>query len=532
MSGLEAIYNLEDGWELHISDLRAEGEGEQIAIVGEVAIRYLGKQLSAETLPITLNHFPSITFFTVSLVQDYPDRPDLLRQVEFIAGILDRVGHDPGLGKETPALTRRRIYQLSEGNVLAVWEPRTGMGGHPRAWAERLDRDGDLIPPRIEMVFDEGPAARYTRTLLNLTTSYLATIEHDVVADIAAMATPSSRIIRSGDIELAEPAWLIEEILPRTGLTLLVGKEASYKSFAAQGIAAAILTGLPWVGHEVQQGTVLYLAGEGQAGIKRRIRAWEIAHGLSLDEFLVLPLPVNFLDNGALAALETEIGALDPAPVLIVVDTLARYYGGDENATADMGHFVEACDRLKRSTGAQVVIVHHLNKSGEFRGSTALVAAVDTRIDAKRDEMMVELRCAKQKDWEEFAPVTLAAHPIEIGIGRGGNPVTSLVLQPADAEQLRAVKHAAATRQPLSTTEQTVLAILRATSGPLTAGEWQTAAAIEGIARATFYRARDQLAVRGLINLDGEGKGARYSPVVISPTLVSYRSHEPSPGRG
>jgi hypothetical protein len=72
-------------------------------------------------------------------------------------------------------------------------------------------------------------------------------ISHSIADRPLVAADPtasSSRIIRSGDIALTEPAWLIEGILPRTGLTLLVGKEASYKSFAALSMAGSILAGL------------------------------------------------------------------------------------------------------------------------------------------------------------------------------------------------------------------------------------------------------------------------------------------------
>jgi RecA-family ATPase len=52
-------------------------------------------------------------------------------------------------------------------------------------------------------------------------------------------------------------------------------------------------------------------------------------------------------------------------PVLIVVDTLIRNFGGaDENSNQDMGLFVRHMDRLKYELESCVLTVHH---SGQAR---------------------------------------------------------------------------------------------------------------------------------------------------------------------
>jgi len=169
-----------------------------------------------------------------------------------------------------------------------------------------------------------------------------------------------SRIVRAGDGLIAPPDYLIDQLLPRNALAALVAKPASYKSFIAIGMAAAIFTGQPWAGRETERGAVLYLAAEGEAGIRRRLRAWELAHGGDLRDLSLLPAATNFLDSGESAALEAEIAALAPAPALIVVDTLNRNFGGGkENDAGDMARFFGACDRLRINTGACVLIVHH-----------------------------------------------------------------------------------------------------------------------------------------------------------------------------
>ena len=49
--------------------------------------------------------------------------------------------------------------------------------------------------------------------------------------------------------------------------------------------AACIALGLDiYPGHPVLQGPVVYVCGEGRNGIGRRLAAWEIQHGRSLDD--------------------------------------------------------------------------------------------------------------------------------------------------------------------------------------------------------------------------------------------------------
>lgn len=67
-------------------------------------------------------------------------------------------------------------------------------------------------------------------------------------------------------------------------------------------------------------------------------------------------------------------------PALIIIDTFARNFGGDENSAADVGHFIREVDRhLRRNWNASVLILHHSGKDGEreARGSSALKGAVD-----------------------------------------------------------------------------------------------------------------------------------------------------------
>ena len=120
---------------------------------------------------------------------------------------------------------------------------------------------------------------------------------------------------------------------------------------------------------------------------------------------LILPASVALTDPSELERLYAEIAVFPVQPALIVVDTLARNFGGgNENSADDMGRFIDACDKLRTLTGAAVLIIHHENKLGGYRGSTAFEGALDCLMIAKREGLAVTLSCAKMKDDGEFAP--------------------------------------------------------------------------------------------------------------------------------
>src|SRR5439155_6514929 len=118
-------------------------------------------------------------------------------------------------------------------------------------------------------------------------------------------------------------------------------------------------------------------------GLKLRVRVWKLAHGLDRRAGVTfVPQAVQLLNPGEVAAFIEAIGESMPEPpVLVVIDTLARSMtGGDENGPKDMGQFIASIDRIRETTGAGVLVLHHTGwkETDRERGHTSLRAATDT----------------------------------------------------------------------------------------------------------------------------------------------------------
>lgn len=232
--------------------------------------------------------------------------------------------------------------------------------------------------------------------------------------------------------------YVIKNFLPAQSLCSIYGPSGSYKSFLAVSWACHIAAGMEWSGRKVSAGAVMYIVGEGGVGVPRRIRAWEQVNQRKADNLWLVNRPVfpvrrEEVDEVIRASkhIESECGM----PVqLIVIDTLARCFGGDdENNARDMGAFIEGCDNIKRVTGASVLVVHHSGKDEAkgARGSSSFRAALDAEFSVKREGegKALILNCTKMKDAEEPHKKAYDLRSVDLFTDDDGEDICSLVVR-------------------------------------------------------------------------------------------------------
>lgn len=244
-------------------------------------------------------------------------------------------------------------------------------------------------------------------------------------------------LVSAADLSLLDPPEpLVHGLLNLETESWLIGEPGSMKSFVALDIAGHVARGAPWQGHRVEQRPVLYIAAEGQRGMVLRVRAWMKQHG-DMEGVTFLPYPVQVQSSDGQWAALVEI-AEELKPGLIVLDTQARITVGlKENDADQMGIMIAAVGRLKRATGACVLVVHHTGRDGgNARGSSAIDGAQDSELKIERNKPRSSLVCTlkqdKQKDMAEGdgRGLALVMKVVPLGQDRYGEPLTSLVVDP------------------------------------------------------------------------------------------------------
>lgn len=231
---------------------------------------------------------------------------------------------------------------------------------------------------------------------------------------------PKSKIefIPWDDLPDLQVQWLIKDFLPAGGFAALYGKPGSYKSFVALYLAASIASGRTAFDRATTQGDVIYIAGEGGAGLKKRRdafnRFYDMAPGTRV-HFIRAQLNFRSTFEDAQAVIE-GCQALNIQPSLIIIDTLARAFaGGNENASEDMGAFIGVTGRLQEALGhPAILIVHHSGKDEArgMRGHSSLFGAVDTELEVVKvsadesPDRIGKMTVTKQKDGEDGFALT------------------------------------------------------------------------------------------------------------------------------
>lgn len=238
----------------------------------------------------------------------------------------------------------------------------------------------------------------------------------------AMQVKPAVTFARVGDAlknAMKPIPWLVEGFFIKDTLAALVGKPSSGKSLISLSLAASIATGADWFGHKTQKGTVVYLAGEGQWGISRRLMAWSKHHNISLDEAdLFLSDHAVMIDQPkAIVDTADAIRALSDTPSLIVIDTLHRSFSGDENSASDMAAFIQGCDYLRTQfPSAVVLVVHHSGHGNEVRarGSSSFHAALDTSYTIEGADSVKVMTQNKTKDGKPAQPIRFEVKEVDI----------------------------------------------------------------------------------------------------------------------
>lgn len=336
-----------------------------------------------------------------------------------------------------------------------------------------------------------------------------------------AISAPPFRFVAACDMPIKPVAWLVDSYIEEDALTVMYGPPGKGKSFVALDLSCCIASGLPFHGHQVRSGVAIYVAGEGHNGIARRLHAWAQHNQTTVPELMFISEAPTDLSSATNAvhvaeAVQQIADSTGEAPVVIVIDTMARNFGGDENSATDVGQFIRNVDALRRHWKATVLIVHHSGKDGDrgARGSSALKGAADAEYEVSRSEedKLVRLIPRKMKDADE--PASLAFELVGVMVrDDSGNLVGGAALRRAEYTAPLAAASAKLGKQQKAALDvleemHTEVANRLKDQGRddypiyITVDAWKARCEKADIPRQRFHDAKNALTIRQLIRID------------------------------
>jgi hypothetical protein len=182
--------------------------------------------------------------------------------------------------------------------------------------------------------------------------------------------------------------YIINRILPDSSITILSGTSRSFKTYVLLHAALAIASGTPFLGQfETSQSSVLIIDEEnGDRLLQKRLKQLNapadlpiyFTHGFQLDEANLNATITRCKEDGVR---------------LVIIDSLIRIHASDENSSRDMAQVFRLLRRFTENDIAVLVTQHNRKQvafsgdaGNEMRGSTDILAAVDSHIGVTRKE--------------------------------------------------------------------------------------------------------------------------------------------------
>jgi hypothetical protein len=221
-------------------------------------------------------------------------------------------------------------------------------------------------------------------------------------------------------------------------IAALTAPTGTGKTAVALLLAACVALGRPLGDYQLQQGRVLYLAGENPDDVRMRWIAMSEKMGFDAAKIDVHFLPGVFKLSEIHARIAAEVDRIGGV-VLVIVDTSAAYFEGvDENGNVEMGNHARRMRSLVNLPGQPSVLIachpvkHPDPNSIVPRGGGAFLAEVDGNFMLSKSDSVVTLHWQGKFRGPDFAPISfmLALVTAEALKDSKGRPIPTVLATP------------------------------------------------------------------------------------------------------
>lgn len=269
--------------------------------------------------------------------------------------------------------------------------------------------------------------------MTNVSTEVLAACA-DLNIDLSPDTTKpaaSSRKLLSGLLtgatawtrNIPDRQWIVRDLIPAGGVTMLTGAGGEGKTLFAQQIASCVASGYPVLDRPTTRCTVLALYGEDDDDeLVRRQQSIMRVHSIDPDDVADYHFMSLFGRDTLLGGFDRQTGAFIPSDLytsirdtaldlgarLVILDNSTQMYGGDVNDRSTVVRFLQALNKLALEINGAVLLLGHVAKAdgSTYAGTTAWRDGVRQAMQITRDERPVPSILAGYKESMRIVKVT------------------------------------------------------------------------------------------------------------------------------
>jgi 5S rRNA maturation endonuclease (ribonuclease M5) len=333
--------------------------------------------------PILYN-LPALSKSKYAFVVEGESKADLLNKWGFVATCLDNGANSP---------IKDEYIQILASMEKVVILPDNDSPG--RAYASKIasvlhDKIKELKAVELPGLSEAEDVIDWTKTAGNNKAKLIEIVKNTPVWTAKENDKQNSTMVLTRlDSLFKEPedrtTWLVDELLPSGGFSVMVAKPKVGKSTNARTLALHVARGEPFLNRNVTKGSVIYLAlEEKRSEVKKHFKDMG-ATGNEEIHIYTGGTPVD-----AIKQIREAVERLEP--VLVIIDPLFRLTKvKDGNDYIQVTNALDPLLRLARDTGTHVLCVHHSPKGervveDSILGSQAIFGSVDTLLVMKRLE--------------------------------------------------------------------------------------------------------------------------------------------------
>lgn len=230
-----------------------------------------------------------------------------------------------------------------------------------------------------------------------------------------APAATSWRVQRADEFtaDFVAPEYIIDGVIQRGKVYTLTAPTGSGKTAVMLYASTSIATGNAFCERDVEAGDVLFMAGENPDDVRARVIATMEFHGINPRACRLHFIAGTFSIRADLDRLREEVAKL-PNLILVVIDTFAAYFDGDdENSNAQALDFARLVRKIAAFDAKPAVIMpaHPVKNAtrGNLtpKGGSSLLNEVDGNLTLWNEGGILSLHWQGKFRGAEFEPLHL-----------------------------------------------------------------------------------------------------------------------------
>jgi hypothetical protein len=200
--------------------------------------------------------------------------------------------------------------------------------------------------------------------------------------------------------------YLVDKLIKTGTLSVFFGEPGSKKTYSLLSMAVCAAAGKDWLEFAIPEPVKVLIIDEESGERRLAIRLADAVRGelaTEADPTYITYVSLAGFDLGNKNdAKEVSKLIMDVGAQIVIIDALADVMSGDENSKQETQPVLNHLRKIAEDTDSALILIHHSNKGGAYRGTSAIKGSVDlmVKVESENDSKFVNFTTEKNRDGE------------------------------------------------------------------------------------------------------------------------------------